>query len=260
MNGKHVIKYGLIIILGIIVNLAILSVIIKLLAQPTHFGLPLISSQVAMLTKAGEDGDIEACWALYIYYVEDEKKELYWLQKAVNYGDPRAKTYLADRLLMQDGRDKSKALVLLNEAAEKNYADAQDQLGEFYKEGKYVNADLSKAEYWLRRAANNGRTLSMINLAELLTTTHADYKAFVEAYKWTLISLMRVEEKSVYAKDTRTAVIIQKAGKLGFNVDKINREAELQAIKAEKNIPIYLNVVEKDNIILQNIRTKFEKK
>lgn len=249
-------KYGLVISLVLIILLIAFG---KLLLQE-HAGLPLSRSQVNKLIKAAESGDAEVCWVLYHYYIEDDKKELYWLQKAVDYGYPRAQMHLASRLLTQgNNKGRLKALDLLNKAAKQDYANAQGELGRWYRDGTVVTQDLSMAEYWLRRAANKGSVSDMKDLAKLLVISHQDNSALVESYKWTLVALMRAPKKSGYAKEARYIQddIMQKAKKLDFNIDKIKRDADVQAVELEKQIPVELDPIEEQKILMQNVLRKY---
>ncbi len=135
MNVKRFATLSLIILLFLVTCL----IVLLKLSSREYPGLPLSSRQVDKLIEAGKGGDAEACWALYLYYVDDEKKESYWLEKAAGYGDPRAQVHLASRLRFHPGKEpKEKALGLLSKAAEQNYASAQEDLVKWYQEGIIV--------------------------------------------------------------------------------------------------------------------------
>jgi TPR repeat protein len=230
-----------------------------LFSEQRHSGLPLKGSQVDKLTRAAANGDAEACWALYLYYVEDDEKNAYWLRKAVEYGRLRAFTHLASRLQTQGREGRLKALDLLSKAAEQNFADAQGELGEWYRDGKMVTKDLDTAEYWLRRAATNGALTSMRDIAKLLVNTHQEYRSLVEAYTWTVVLSVRAPQNSGYAKDAGYIRddITKKAKDLSFNINQIKRDAETQSVKLEKQIPVEIDAAEEQRILMRNVRMKY---
>lgn len=256
MNMKRVVKYGLVIALGII---AICITALMMLSGTLPGGLPLSSSQLHTLTTAANRGDADACWALYLYYVHDDEKNAYWLRKAVEYGNLRAYTHLASRLEAQGREGRVKAFELLQRAAEQDFADAQGQLGEMYRDGKLVKQNLDQAEYWFRKAANNGSIRDMRELARLLLNTYQSCDALVEAYKWTVVLSMRVPYNSGFARDATyiQEEIVKKASEYSYGGDKIKQLANTQAEKLEKQIPPYSDPIEERNILLRHIREKY---
>ena len=227
-----------------------------------HVGLPLSASEIRSLAKAGEDGDAEACWALYLYYVDNKKEEAYWLQKAAGYGYAEAQEHLAARLRFgPDNETRLKALKLMEKAAAQNYAGAQQALAFWYRDGTIVERNLKTFEYWTRKAATNGLIPAMLDLAKFLLDTHDTYGALVEAYKWTTIASTRAGSESGYAIRARRTQdqIAEKALKIGLDVPELTRDAESQAVKLVGQIPVDIDPIKAQSILLKRIREKYGK-
>ncbi len=214
MKGKRTIG----VTLGILGILAILALLLFTFVSQEHHGLPLTRKEVKELTQKAERGDREACYRLSVYYAEDEQKALYWLRKGAVYGDPRAQYSLYGILKKRPG-SQEEAIQLLKKAAEQQYAFAQLVLGRSYRDGDIAVRDSKQAEYWFRKAANNGETSAMLDLSRLLTEKHKDKAGLSEAYKWSVLALSGSNEESLFAKELRQqqTAIIRKAKELGFN-------------------------------------------
>ncbi|MCJ7546394.1 MAG: sel1 repeat family protein [Deltaproteobacteria bacterium] len=235
MKIKHIIA----IILAALAILVILSVFFFFLFSQSHRGLPLSEKEVSKLKRLAESGDIGACRCLSAYYVEDDKKALYWIRKGAEYGDPAAQYNLYSELKNKSAKDKKEAVELLEKAAAQNYCSAQWELGQLHRDGDMVGRNLKQAEYWFRRAINNGCDLAMIDLSKLLVETRHDETGFVEAYQLLGFLLYQSNTGSTFAKNLRQQqeVIIEKAKKQGVDVATIKRKAELQIEELKKNIP-----------------------
>lgn len=106
------------------------------------------------LIESAKSGDVENQYILAEYYLtgsnkaikQDLKKSLYWTQKAVAQGYPRA----------------------------------QGQLGVMYKNGWGVEKDTGKATSWYRKAFDNGEYCSAVNMGLLL----ADEKKYKSSKEW----------------------------------------------------------------------------
>lgn len=239
--------------------LIIVLVLLFFLLAQEHTPLHLTRTELSKIVELAEKGDADACWVLSYYYMEEEDKELYWVRKGVNYGDPRAKyslyNIIKSRRIVIEGID---ALFLLNEAAEQNFKNAQMELARIYREEK----NLDKAEYWFRRASNLGSEFAMEDLSKTLLTRYRDYDSIVEAYKWVTISLMRDPNKNsgFAARDRKIQdEIIKRAKSLGFNTVKLRQDAEKEALAEDKKIPIELNPVDEMNIRLEKVLSKIKK-
>ena len=233
------IKKVIIIILTALAILVILAVFFFLLFSQSHRGLPLSEKEVSQLTRLAESGDIGACRCLSAYYVEDDEKALYWLRKGTEYGDPTAQYNLYSELKNKSAEDKKEAVELLKKAAVQNYCTAQWTLGQLHRDGDIVERNLKKAEYWLRRAINNGCDLAMIDLSKLLAETRHDETGLVEAYQLLGFLLYQSNSGSTFAKNLRQQqeIIIEKAKKQGVDVATMKRKAKLQVEKLKKTIP-----------------------
>lgn len=106
-----------------------------------------------------------------VYEYEGEKEKAYLLYKqAVADGYIEAKIDLAKRLLSKEALDTKKAISLLTEVAEKGkepdkVSEAQTLLGDIYFNGNQdMYADVDKAVWWYKKAANNNYDEAMIKL------------------------------------------------------------------------------------------------
>lgn len=128
-------------------------------------GIPSDPEQaIVWFTKAAQNNDVQAQRALaFIYSVHgakkgikpDDQKAFYWANKAARYNDdPSTRLLLGTFYISGKGTavDEKKGLLLLKEAAEKNYPQAMAMLGEFYLEKK----DRKVAQMWFKRAAASG--------------------------------------------------------------------------------------------------------
>ena len=97
----------------------------------------------------------------------DFKKAVKYYQMAVDHGNVEAMYSLANCYFHGAGvtQDKSKGVVLLHRAAEKNLAVAQYILGTLYEKGDGVIKDAKKAVEWYSRAADNGHLPAFLPLS-----------------------------------------------------------------------------------------------
>ena len=83
--------------------------------------------------------------------------------------------------------NRSKALELYNEAADKGYVYAQIRLGELYKEGEDVTMDLNRAVYWYTKAAEqDSANPPAVQLS--LYECYKDLGNCEEAVRWLMLS------------------------------------------------------------------------
>ncbi len=117
------------------------------------------------------------------------------------------------------------------------------------------------AEYWLRRAANNGSVSAMIDLSQFLIDRYRGGQAVVEAYRWTAVALMRAKENekpgAVIWGERVQKEIIEKGHSVGLNMGKLKQDGESQARKVINEIPVEIDPIKDQNIVLQNIRKKY---
>ena len=65
-------------------------------------------------------------------------------------------------------------------SAEQNFSPAQNNLGVCYAEGIGIAKDISKAKYWLKKAAENGNKFAQFNIKIM---TEIDEDIFVDLSK-----------------------------------------------------------------------------
>ncbi len=174
------------------------------------------SQTVYWLRKAAEQGDDYAQYFLAGYYDDKDKSQMvYWYKKAAEQGNPFAQNNLAFCYASGEGvpQDYSKmeywfikaeengseeafwslgakysnipqyynkAVYYLRKAAEQGHCDAQNILGDMYRDGKGVKKDLTEARKWYKIAAENGSELAQENLNSLSRCTRCDGTGKVE--------------------------------------------------------------------------------
>jgi len=137
------------------------------LGRNYHFGENGVSEDVIQAihwyTKAAELGHIPAQFNLGLCYYRDAacrdvKKMSYWLKEAAENGFRFPVDTLYSQLgdLHREMGKKSEAMYWYTKGADLNIAEAQYRLFERYILGDTVREDGNKAQYWLRRAAENG--------------------------------------------------------------------------------------------------------
>lgn len=108
--------------------------------------------------KAANQGNDEAQYSLASMYQagegvpKDLNKAKEWYLKAANQGLAKAQLGLAALLLLGDG-DETVAAGWALKAANQGLPEAQETLGKLYASGIGVPKDISKAKYWLAKAA-----------------------------------------------------------------------------------------------------------
>ena len=85
-------------------------------------------------------------------------------------GDPDAQFALGERYYYGNrdvSQDYEQAVYWCRQAAEQGHADAQYNLGYYYREGYGVSQDLEQAIYWYSKSAEQGNTCAQEALDEL---------------------------------------------------------------------------------------------
>ena len=131
--------------------------------------------------KAAEQGNAKAQTNLgVLYYQGDGVKQNIdkadeWFNKAIKQGDKIARDnaqkmyfyYVYECAgttdITGDENNAARYIKYLAIAAERGYAEAQYKLGRYYKEGKGVTKNKTKAIYWLRQSATDPELLPQIN-------------------------------------------------------------------------------------------------
>jgi hypothetical protein len=121
----------------------------------------------------------------------NEAEGMKWIDKAIAQGLPHAWFAMAEFCYFGNhGHEQSyaKAYEYVQKAADADLAPAENMLGSMYQEGNGVPVDLAKAEYWFRKAAEQGDPKGMANLGILLGPDGPDASKHVEAMKWLLLA------------------------------------------------------------------------
>ena len=121
----------------------------------------------------------------------DEAGGMKWIEKALAQGLPHA--WFAKGEFYYHGahghqQSYEKAREFIQKAADADHASAENMLGSMYQEGTGTPIDLTKAEYWFRKSAEQGDPKGMSNLGQLLGPDGPDASKHVEALKWLLLA------------------------------------------------------------------------
>ena len=98
----------------------------------------------------------------------DGKRGIEKQLQAAEAGDVNAQVAVAQIYWKRADKDITKAMYWLQKAAEQNYAPAQESLAARYYEGDIVPQDLNKAFEWYSKSANQGESGSQYFLAFML--------------------------------------------------------------------------------------------
>ena len=162
--------------------------VITLLSSP-NFGLPEYKNY--RNDEPCKDGpDIAECeyekseWRLL--NDENDPEGLALLTSAANRGYADAQEELGYKFLLGQGvpRDPKKAVELLEGAANQGSVTSQAFLARLYEEGRAVKLDYAESLNWYRLAADQGDDDSMTSLGDLLRQGKGAPKNPVEAVNW----------------------------------------------------------------------------
>ncbi len=115
--------------------------------------------------KASDRGYARGTYAIAMFYdlingtqERNVHKAVEWLELAAKQGYPEAQRRLAAHYDQGEGveQDCRKGMELRETAAQADYAPAQLEMGNAFKEGRCVLLDLTKAKAWYQRACENG--------------------------------------------------------------------------------------------------------
>lgn len=155
--------------------------------QPANTTYELFIGEQELLERAHQ-GDGAAQYRLGLLYVSDSQGMLTahtgiqggtWLLKAAQNGYVDAQVLLAqlyqinaisnESISDENGADfwLQKAYTILHQQAQQGDADAQFNLGIFYKQGISVEADINEAFDWIYKAAQQGHAQAQAELAEM---------------------------------------------------------------------------------------------
>ena len=128
---------------------------------------------------------------------KNEETAVMWWRKAADAGFPPAQLDLGAAYRRGMGgleENKEEAVKWVSRAAEKGHADAQVELGIYYYGGDGVPEDKTKAEYWMREAAEQGNDKGM----QLLGFDKLVENDYDEAFKWLTKSAAKGNRESEY--------------------------------------------------------------
>jgi hypothetical protein len=94
--------------------------------------------------------------------------------------------------------DYARALIIWKELAEKNDADAQFWVANFYDKGKGVEKNIEKAFYWYLRAANGGEITSQYNVGNIYYNGIGVVKDLKQSAAWFKKAADRGDDSSQY--------------------------------------------------------------
>ncbi len=146
------------------------------------------------------------CYQKGIGIEQDSTQALYWYRQAALNDEPAALYVIGSRMaqadsLLQLSKRKLRrqpAIEYIHRAAEKNNAEAQHLLAQYYESGYYVKRSKKKAFYWYLRAANEGYSAAYEKVGECYEkgrgTERNDHKA-AKYYK------LAAEEGNTTAKE-----------------------------------------------------------
>lgn len=145
---------------------------------------------VAEITKAANEGDVEAEFAIglaYYYGLEvqkDKKLGLYWFQLAAEKGNTMAQQYLIMHYF--GNKDFTQALYWLQKRAEQGDKGSEYELGLQYFDIDHrgITIDYQKGLYWLKRAAEHGENWAKTMLFTIYNYGVIGKKDQVQAQLW----------------------------------------------------------------------------
>lgn len=136
------------------------------------------------LERAAIAGQAEA---MYNWSINDACKDENWqmmLIQSARKGYPKAKVRLGNYFTQNDKQDTAIGIRLIRQAALQGNAEAQNELGLFYDEGRYgVPQNVQKAERWYRRAVAQNDNTAKRNLAIFLLEKKGDKRYREEIVK-----------------------------------------------------------------------------
>lgn len=106
------------------------------------------------------------------------------LKKAAENGEVDALVELGDIYVRGRTKDYAKAVRCYLEAANIDYAPAQDKMGIMYRDGLGVERDYKQALYWFDQAAGQGYTKSQSRIGQMYDSGKGVEKDYQKASEW----------------------------------------------------------------------------
>lgn len=206
-------------------------------------------------TKRAEHGDGVAarCLGFHYDYLRDEGRMLYWFRKSAENGNQESKLdmyYILMNFRHIEPQERKEALENLIQAAAMNYPPAEQELASLYFEGKLLKKDIELAQMLATKAAESGDKSAMEYLPVILMDRKVNRSDLIEAYKWTIIALSRIDSESVSARHLREQEeeILRKISEDGkVTKEEIINEASKLAQIQNKKIPKSPDIIELKN-------------
>jgi uncharacterized protein len=107
-------------------------------------------------------------------------------------------------------QDDKQAIAWYHKAAEQGYAEAQNNLGVMYANGKGSAQDDKQAAYWFRKAAEQGEAIAQFNLGGMYFNGTGVPKDYAQAYLWTSLAAAQQLEKAVTTRDNLVKALTPK--------------------------------------------------
>lgn len=154
-----------------------------------HYGTPKPNPRKTFkwISRAAEQGLAEARTILGILYYEGQgvrqnrEEGLRLLREAAEQGEVYAQINLG---LILPVSETSEGFKWLRLSAERGFADAQYELGELYREGRYIPQDYPEAARWYRLAAEQGYRDAQQSLGHAYLEGQGVPKDEEEAARW----------------------------------------------------------------------------
>ncbi len=118
--------------------------------------LYLSEENLATYMKAAEYNDTKSLKRLseyYRFYIQDNNQTIAFLRKFSYLNNSYVESALIFHLL--DSPEKDEAIALLEKRAKNGHKNSQRLLADFYKEGEYVDKNVSLAQYWQEKYDND---------------------------------------------------------------------------------------------------------
>jgi TPR repeat protein len=137
--------------------------------------LPYINNDIKSVVESAIKGDHNSQFAVGLLYYKNEvipenfNKAAYWFSKSTEQGNLMALNLLAVMYRLGKGvaKDSSKAIALLQIAAQREDKEAQYRYGAMLYSGEGIRQDVRQGMYWIRKAANQGHVEAQEVLDEL---------------------------------------------------------------------------------------------
>ena len=148
------------------------------------------STERISLRKKAHSGQAEDLFQLACSYdfdrPKDKRSAIRWYKKAAELGHADAQNFLGESY--RDGRSTKqnyeKAVHFFKHAAKQGQIDAQLSLGFCLRYGKGIERNDAQALKWYRRAAKNGNDKAMSNIGHMYMRGEAVQKSWSNAINW----------------------------------------------------------------------------